>query len=388
MNNKNVIIVGAGRLGKGFLGETFYNANWNISFLDKDPRVISELKKTGSYDVSVHTTDSVFTNTISGYKAFLADSNYSIADSFLNSNLIMLPLYPADFKEAAEYLGHCFDLQYEKDKNNKKTLICLTNKNHIINEITEYFRNSLKNDSVREWFDKNVVVRDSIVRRSTDAATNYSTKLVTTAVASLLIQGPVNCDFSDVKWLDVRENVEMLKDIKVFLINGPHATTAYAGYLKGYDDIAKAEQDPDVQKLIQSVHDSAVQAVLYEYPVTRNEIRELEYLPAAKDEMSDSIFRVGFDPIRKLGKNDRLLGVVKLCQKYNIKYDGLIKAAACGFAYTEPKDKNAMIIQNEIKNRGITATVAKYIDRKDNDDVVKQISQEYNKIQAGKFFNE
>lgn len=41
---KNVLIVGAGRLGKGFIGETFDNAGWNITFLDKDPKVEEELK--------------------------------------------------------------------------------------------------------------------------------------------------------------------------------------------------------------------------------------------------------------------------------------------------------------------------------------------------------
>ena len=29
---KNVFIVGAGRLGKGFIAETFDNAGWNITF--------------------------------------------------------------------------------------------------------------------------------------------------------------------------------------------------------------------------------------------------------------------------------------------------------------------------------------------------------------------
>ena len=38
---KRVLIIGAGRLGKGFVGETFDNAGWNITFLDKDPRVKS-----------------------------------------------------------------------------------------------------------------------------------------------------------------------------------------------------------------------------------------------------------------------------------------------------------------------------------------------------------
>ena len=377
---KNVIIVGAGRLGKGFMGETFYNAGWKITFLDNDPRVIQELNRTHTYEVSVHTTKRVFTNTIKNYDAYLVDDYEHVLKAFLKADLLMLPLYPSDFPAAANELAVYFNQQFKVDPTAKKTLICLTNKNHLINQITQGFRSHLADDEVRNWFDQNVVIRDSIVRRSTDADSNYATKLVTTAVASLIIQGPVYSDFSDVKWLDVRDNVEMLKDIKVFTINGPHATTAYEGYLQGYDDIAKAETDEKVHQLVQGDHDETIEAVLYEYPVTRDQIRELEYLPAAKDEMSDSIYRVGFDPIRKVGKNDRLMGVINLCEKYHLPYTAHVKALAAAFAYDEPRDSQAMKIQADIKEMGITKTISKYIERPTTNTVVQQIAAEYDKI--------
>lgn len=377
---KNVIIVGAGRLGKGFMGETFYNAGWKITFLDNDARVIKELNRTHTYQVSVHTTKRVFINTIKNYDAYLVDDYEHVLKAFLKADLLMLPLYPKDFSDAAHELAVYFNQQFKVDPTAKKTLICLTNKNHLISKITKNFRSNLANEKVKTWFDQNVAIRDSIVRRSTDAESNYSTKLVTTAVASLIIQGPVYSDFSSVKWLDVRDNVEMLKDIKVFTINGPHATTAYEGYLQGYDDIAKAEKDEKVQKIVKGVHDETIEAVLYEYPVTRDQIRELEYLPAAKDEMSDSIYRVGFDPIRKVGKNDRLMGVINLCEKYQLPYTAHIKALAAAFAYDEPRDSQAMKIQTGIKKMGINKTISKYIERSTDDKVVQQIADEYEKI--------
>lgn len=378
---KNVIIVGAGRLGKGFVGETFFNAGWNMTFLDNDPKVVEELNKNHYYDVRVHTTDDVFMNRIEGYKAFLTDEDYSVMDSFLAADLLMLPLYPADFEESGKYLAKCFDKQFDTDPEAKKTLICLTNKNHIIDDITSYYRENLRDEEVKQWFDKNVVVRDSIVRRSTDADTAYSTDLVTTAVASLIIQGPVNSDFSDVKWLDVRENVEMLKDIKVFTINGPHAATSYYGYLKGYDDIPTAQADPEVAALIKAVHDATVHAVLFEYPVTREQIRELEYLPRAKNEMPDAIYRVAYDPIRKVGAHDRFMGVIALCEKYDINYDGVAKAVASAFAYSEPEDESAVKIQEEIAEHGVRETVAKYVGRDVNDAAVDKIINEYEKME-------
>lgn len=378
---KNVLIVGAGRLGKGFVGETFFNADWNITFLDKDPKVVEELNKEGKYEVKVHTTDNVFINEISGYEAYITDEKYSVLNNFLNSKLIMLPLYPSDFEEAANYLSKCFDEQYRTNPDSKKVLICLTNKNHIIPEITSYFKKYLLNDEIRQWFDKNVVIRDSIVRRSTDAESNYSTKLITTAVASLIIQGPAYVDFDDVKWLEVRDNVEILKDIKVFTINGAHAATAYYGYLKGYKDIPSAQEDKDVAKLVKDVHDVTVQAVLYEFPVTRDDIRELEYLPKAKNEMPDSIYRVAYDPIRKVGPRDRFMGVIDICEKYEIDYTPIAKALATAFLYNEYDDPSAQKIQKDINKIGLRETISNYVGRKFDDDVVIKIEEEYKNLQ-------
>lgn len=380
---KNVLIVGAGRLGKGFVGETFFNANWNIAFLDKDPEVIEKLQETGQYKVKVHKTDDVVENIVSGYKAYLTDEDYSVMDSFLESELIMLPLYPKDFKEAADYLSKCFNQQFKQNPESKKTLICLTNKNHIIDQITGYFREALQDEETKAWFDKNVVVRDSIVRRSTDAESNTSTELITTAVASLLIQKPVHCDFSDVKWLELRDKIEMLKDIKVFTINGPHAATAFYGYLKDYKLIPEAEKDEDISELIKGVHDTTVAAVMKEYPVTRDEIRELEYLPAAKNEMPDSVFRVAFDPIRKVSPRDRFMGVVDLCKKHELSYEPIAQAIACGFGYSEERDPKAVILQKTIAEKGIEKSVSQYIGEPADSDVVKHVVAQYEKMKTG-----
>ena len=74
---KNVLIVGAGRLGKGFIGETFDNAGWNITFLDKDPKVEEELKKQGCYHVKVHRVDEIQNRVIKNFKAYTCENGYA-----------------------------------------------------------------------------------------------------------------------------------------------------------------------------------------------------------------------------------------------------------------------------------------------------------------------
>ena len=69
---RNVLIVGAGKLGKGFLGEVFDAAkDWKVSFLDKDPRVIENLKKPEGYKVMCCREDRTDHRVITDYEAFL-----------------------------------------------------------------------------------------------------------------------------------------------------------------------------------------------------------------------------------------------------------------------------------------------------------------------------
>lgn len=375
---KNVLIVGAGRLGKGFVGETFDNAGWNITFLDKDPRVSEELLKHGCYYVKVHRVDEIQNRTVKNFQAFTCDEAYSCMEAFLETDVIVLPLYPEDFEEAAEYLAKCFEEFFKVHPERKLTMICITNKNYLIPGITEAFKKDLSQDA-RNWFDQNVVIRDSIIRRSTDASSNYDVHIDTVAVNSLLIQQPVNNDISDVEWMELTDKIEMLKDIKVIAVNGPHATLAYMGYLKGYHTIPESEADPEIAQVVKEVVEELTEAVMKEYPITPEELHNLVYFAPAQGVLPDSIYRVGYDPIRKLSKGDRLTGAAQLCLKHGVCFDAIAKGMVAGFKYAEPRDANAQKLQKEIKELGIGQAVCKYTGLEPDSPIVQRVIEEYNR---------
>lgn len=375
---KNVLIVGAGRLGKGFVGETFDNAGWNITFLDKDPKVSEELKKYGCYYVKVHRVNEIQNRTITNFKAYTCDEAYSCMEAFLETDVIVLPLYPEDFEEAAGYLSKCFEQFCKIHQERKLTMICITNKNYLIPGITAAFRKDLSEEA-KEWFDQNVVIRDSIIRRSTDAQSNYDIYIDTVAVNSLLIQQPVNNDFSDVEWMELTDKIEMLKDIKVTAVNGPHATLAYLGYLKGYSTIPESEADSEIAEVVKGVVEEITAAVMKEYPITPEELHNLVYFAPAQGVLPDSIYRVGYDPIRKLSKGDRLTGAAELCLKHGISFDSIAEGMAAGFQYAEPRDSNAQKLQKEIKEDGIERVVYKYTGLEPDSPIAQLVIEKYKK---------
>lgn len=376
----SILIVGAGRLGKGFMGETFDNAGWQLYFLDTDKKVIDELNENGAYNVTVHREHRIDKRHISGYKAYNYDTEYSCKEAIVNANVIAMTIYPDDFPKAIDYLSTGLKQRILENPNKKLDIICLTNKNYLIPSFEKMFLDKLSSENEQIWFKQHVAIRDSIVRRATDADTNYSLDVRTSAVLSLLVQSPLFNDLSKVEWIELCDNVKLMKDLKVFTVNGPHVTAAFAGYLKGYTTLNQTVADPDCLKLINQVHDEVYEGILREYRVNKADLDRLSIFPKAKGELEDHISRIAWDPIRKLGRNDRLTGIACLCIKNDFCPTGIIQSIANGFAYDYKDDPSAVEIQNYIKDNGIQSAIIKYCGLEDNNILVKKIQEAYNKI--------
>lgn len=89
---QSILVVGAGREGKGFLGETFSTDGWQVYFLDKDPEVVNALK-TGKYNVTVYQENGTFKREITGYEVYGYDEEYSCLPAVLEAEVIALCLY-------------------------------------------------------------------------------------------------------------------------------------------------------------------------------------------------------------------------------------------------------------------------------------------------------
>ena len=376
----SILVVGAGKEGKGFIGETFSTEGWKVSFLDKDPKVVEALK-TGSYIVTAHQENGDFKRIITDYDAYLTDAAYSCMDAVVNCDVIALALYPEDIPDAAAYLGKGLTCRAHAEGKNL-TIMCCTNKNHLMPSIEAAFVEALGDEDARLWFQEHVALRDAIVRRSTIAETTSALELNTTVANTLLLQQPVFADFDNVHWVELSDHIEQLKDIKLYTINGPHATCAYAGYQKGFKTINEAAADPEVAKLMRGVLEEAVPGLSREFNVPEKEIWNFCTLKQPTNDIVDAIYRVALDPIRKLGHFDRLTGNALFCLKHGIDPVSLIQSMANAFAYDEPRDEKAMEIQQMIADIGIEKTIVQICDLPEDHELVMRVAQAYRKIKA------
>lgn len=353
---KNVVIIGAGRLGKGFVGETFSNSPaWKMTFIDSDPKVIDKMNENHYFEVDVHRADCIEHHIVENFNAYTWEAK-ECENTIVTSDLIVFVIYPEQIEEAIETLSTSLKKRADTNADKELSIIFITNKNHLMKGIQEKFEACLDKEH-QDWLKNKVMIRDSIIRRSTDADSNVAIQIRTVAVLSLLIQKPLNVDVSDVEWFELSDHLEILKDVKVFIVNGPHAASAFMGHYLGYQTINEIAADPKGAAFTVNVAREIKEAILASFPITEKQLNNLSSFPKAKGEMVDFIYRVAYDPIRKLAKGDRLVGSALMCYEHDLPYDNIAKAIAYGLLYNNPKDERACELQDMIRAKGIEETL-------------------------------
>lgn len=352
----SIVVVGAGREGKGFLGEVFEAAGWAVSFIEKDPDVIRLLDQPDGYRVHLHTTSGVTTRRVTRYEVISADDRARTTSAVGACDVIALCVYPEDIREVAAQLAPALSERAVANPARKLTILVCTNKNHILDEVVQSFLAPLP-AAVCEWFGAQVEVRDCIVRRSVGAESNLSLDLDAQATLTLLIQGPISADLGGVEWMEVSDNIEALKDLKLYTYNGPHAVVAYAGYLAGFTTIDEASSDPAISGRSADFLEEAVRGASREFNIDESYLREFSTLPELAEPMFDSIARVAFDPIRKLASGERLVGVAQFCVKHGIHPAAAIEGIVDALHYDDPADSSAAVLQEMIRKKGLVETL-------------------------------
>ncbi|MDF5544151.1 mannitol-1-phosphate 5-dehydrogenase, partial [Vibrio parahaemolyticus] len=94
----------------------------------------------------------------------------------------------------------------------------------------------------------------------------------------------------------------------------------------------------------------------------------------------DEVDRVGRQPIRKLGANDRLVKPLLGTIEYGTENQTLLKGIAAALKYTNDTDPQAVELQISLKEVGVKKTLATYTGLAEDSAEVAQIETLYNQL--------
>ncbi len=338
-----VVIFGAGNIGRSFIGSIFSRGGWKITFIDANKQLVALLNKRGCYTIKVKQNGMNDEKIkITGVSALHSDDKEAVLNKLALCRLCSTSIGAGALKDVIPVIAHAVKLRLETSVPPLDVIIA-----ENIRGGAEYFRSIL-----REY---------GLTGKEVGLIETSIGKMVPLMTAADLVKDPLEIhaekynqlivdaqgflngvpDIPDIQAVD---NILAWVDRKLFIHNLGHAAAAYFGY-KAFPDtslIADVIRDDKVHKKVRQVMEEAAVALLAEYSADFTAEQLYEHMDDllyrfGNRSLGDTIYRVGRDLYRKLGRFDRVLGAVALCLKHGLPCDSIIEVfhAALMFRSTD-----------------------------------------------------
>jgi mannitol-1-phosphate 5-dehydrogenase len=180
------------------------------------------------------------------------------------------------------------------------------------------------------------------------------------------------------------ENILPYEELKLFVHNLAHAALAYTGFLAGHTFIWECMENKRIFGILEGVMEETREAIIRKHDFDRQEVNDYIadlFSRFRNRALNDTVNRVGRDPLRKMGGNDRIAGAMKLCLRQNIFPENICFVMAACLCYNYPQDKTALQLQEILSGKGLDSTI-RSVSLIDDRPVIERVEKIYKEIKS------
>lgn len=344
---KKAVMYGAGNIGRGFMGQLFFQNEYSTVFVDINEEVINALNKDHEYPIKVVSNESqheLVIKNVSGINGI--DSNavvQEIAQCDIMCTAVGVNVLPKIIPNLAN------GIKLRSETNRELNIIICENKI----DANVYLKQMVKEylpQQYHDFIERKVGFIEASVGRMVPVVTD---KMKEGNVLKVWVEPfcslPVDKEafkggIPKIDGIIPENNFEYYIQSKLFLHNMGHCLTAYLGKIDGYTYIYEAINNDSIKYIVQNAMYASAEALSLEHNKPYSEVKRCAndlIKRFGNKYLGDTVFRVGSDLKRKLGENDRLVGTINLCEKHNVDatYIKIGVAAALLFGEEYPISK-------------------------------------------------
>ncbi|MCX6328133.1 MAG: mannitol-1-phosphate 5-dehydrogenase [Bacteroidia bacterium] len=354
---RKIVIFGAGKIGRSFIGQLFGSGGYKVIFVDINPEIVSRLNKQGSYKV-ITKGEKDEGITVRNVQAILASDLKKIAEAVSTAGILAVSVGKNAIEKVIPLIASGLKIRYIQNPNQPLDIIIAENmiaaadfmKGRLIKNLpADYPFNDLIG-LIETSIGKMVPIMTQ-VELEKDPLMVYSEPYNTLILDGKAFKTPV----PEIKGLTPKNNIKAWVDRKAFIHNLGHATAAYYGVYRHPSSVFMYEilDDSEVLQFTRDVMLQSADILKDAYPndFTINELEEHidDLLHRFRNKsLGDTILRVGHDLTRKLNRDDRFMGAIHLAGKFNKPYDKILKAMSYGLFF-RAKDNEGNLFQSDVK---------------------------------------
>ena len=387
---KEILIWGAGKIGRGFVADLFQHAGYTINFIDVNKSFLENLREQGQYTIALlpgeHEREE---RTIQGYHVYHTEQKEQIKEKIAECSLISVSVFPSAFEETAKAIAEGIEeraLQCQQSGEAKPLDILLcTNILHPTSQFKGFLEANLSATGKTYLQNQVGFVETLIIRMAVEPSSEMKAKDPLIVVTNGYPEMPVDKTafkgaLPEVPGMIFAEDFAAEEIRKMYTYNMIHAVYAYLGKRRGYEYVIDCIRDTEIQQIAESCLDEVSLALQAEFGFDESDMqtwnaRVLKNM--ANPILKDRVDRVGANPIRKLKREDRLTGPALLCRKHGILPYYLATAIAHAFFFDNERDDAAQELRQAVADSTIKDAVTTYCQLEREVELIQLISQRY-----------
>jgi mannitol-1-phosphate 5-dehydrogenase len=358
---KTVVHFGAGNIGRGFIGFLLAKAGYRVVFVDINAALIEALNKSGSYRV-VEKGDELKVHLVEGVEGILASDEEMVAEKISEAQMVTTAVGPGVLKAIAPVIASGISRRLKRSSEPLNVIACenMVGASTFLKEkVMEHLSPAERQDAI-----KKVGFPDAAVDRIIPP--QEGTFLLDVAVEPyfewVVDAGGFAGEIPSIPGMKAVNNLRAYVERKIYTLNTGHAVAAYLGYEKGYDTILDALQDRSIFETVRGAMEESGAYLRARFGFGKKEhgnYIENTLKRFLNPALKDQVVRVGRNPLRKLGPEDRLVYPALKAQELGITPFNLSRGIAAAFKFDHEEDEEACKLQKMIKEEGIDRVLEK-----------------------------
>jgi mannitol-1-phosphate 5-dehydrogenase len=364
---KKFVQYGAGNIGRGFIGQLFSEAGYEVSFIDVNMEVINALNRDRRYPVTVVSKQAPVDIWVENVRGIDGTDQEAVIDAIAQADAMATAIGVNILPRIVPLIARGIQKRWLTGNDVPLNIIICENlidADKLLHRLlSEQF-----SEEEKAFFEKNVGLVEASIGRMVPVMTEEQKRenplrvcvesYCELPVDKNAFKGPIPA----IPHLFPYTPFELYIKRKLYVHNMGHALTAYLGNLSEAEYIWQSSEDPAVKLIVQRAMEESAMALARRFHIgletLMDNITDLQ-LRFTNVSLGDTVMRVGKDTRRKLSAEDRFAGTIRNCEEQGIVPVYAVIGIAAAMFFHCPEDPGTDAVQAILKEGGIEAVLDK-----------------------------
>ncbi len=384
---REALIFGGGNIGRGFIGQLFVESGCTVTFVDIDPELIVRFNRDRAYKLQTVYNDEVKDYRIEPVRGLMVDDHEAVREAVARAFIAATAVGVRALEFVAPSLAAGLELRAQRQAPPLNIILCENLKNAA--EIVRGMVRDRLAQHALPYLEEAVGFVDPVIGRMVPPLEPETRRQNPTFIrVEPYRELPVDKrgfrgEIPQIASMTAHDNFAVFTARKLYIHNCGHALLAYMGWLRDYEHGWQALADVQIKDFIFNGWHESKAGIVHRYgadPVWLEEHMLDLHKRFGNRALGDTIFRLGRDPVRKLGPADRLVAPARLALAAGGRPETLATGIAAAFLFNPPQDPVAVELQQRLKSEGLPHLLREICQIEPEEELGKLIQQKYNEL--------